>query len=225
MVTNNLKLGCTDFKLYTLQIGYPTTSDKIKAKLQDFSNFEQDNRYINLDFDSRFDFEAVSDLVLDLSETAKLLKLELHSILYHDGLMADSIFGVPVITLPEKTRVKPVTSRTLIVDEPIRGGIVIENDGDIVVTSFVSDDAEIIATGNIHVYGEARGKLIAGKKGNKDARIFVASFSPKLIAIGGIYRVIDEPLPDNIKHKSVMIQLDDKDRLSIIPIVNSNHCR
>ena len=219
MVKNNLKLSCADFKLYTLQISYPTTIVKIKEKLQDFHDFEQDNRFIALDFDSKFDFEAISNLVLEISEVAKALKIELHSIIHHDGLTADSIFGVPVIILPPKAKTKDISSKTLIVDEPVRSGIVIEHDGDIIVTSFVSDNAEIIATGNIHVYSEARGRLIAGKNGNKSARIFVMNFSAELIAIGGIYRVIDSKLPDNINRKSVMIRLDDKERLSIVPII------
>ena len=220
MVKNNLKLGCVDFKLYTLQISYPTTIIKINEKLQAFHDFEQDNRFIALDFNSKFDFEAISNLVLEIIEIAKSLKIELHSIIHHEGLTADSIFGVPVITLPPKTKTKDISSKTLIVDEPVRSGIVIEHDGDIIITSFVSDNAEVIATGNIHVYGEARGRIIAGKNGNKSARIFVVNFSAELIAIGGIYRVIDSKLPDYINHKSVMIRLDDKDRLLIVPFIN-----
>ena len=163
MVNNNLKLGCADFKLYTLQISYPTTLAKIKDKLQDFHDFEQDNRHMALDFDNKFDLETISNLVLEISEIAKTLKIDLHSIVSNDGLIADSIFGVPVITIPTKTRTnKDMASRTLIVDEPVRSGIVIEHEGDIIVTSFVSDNAEIIATGNVHVYGEARGRLVAG---------------------------------------------------------------
>ena len=37
----------------------------------------------------------------------------------------------------------------------------------------VSNGAEIISNDSIHVYGNLRGRALAGARGNQDARIFV----------------------------------------------------
>ena len=60
-------------------------------------------------------------------------------------------------------------------------------DGDLVVTASVSHGAELLADGNIHVYGALRGRALAGIKGNKQARIFCQSLDAELVSISGFY--------------------------------------
>jgi septum site-determining protein MinC len=106
----------------------------------------------------------------------------------------------------------------LLIEEPVRSGIKVENDGDVIITTLVSHNAEIIASGNIHVYGDCRGRVLAGNGGNKKAKIFIARFNAELISIAGIYRVIEDKLPDNLHNKAVQIFLDEKERLNVIPL-------
>lgn len=107
---------------------------------------------------------------------------------------------------------------TVVVDRPIRTGqqVYAEN-ADLIVLALVSEGAEIIADGNIHVYGPLRGRALAGAAGNKQARIFVQSMQAELVSVAGIYRVFDQNLPPHLHHKAVQIHLQDE-RLAIAPI-------
>ena len=107
---------------------------------------------------------------------------------------------------------------TVVVDRPIRTGqqVYAEN-ADLIVLALVSEGAEIIADGNIHVYGPLRGRALAGAAGNKQARIFAQSMQAELVSVAGIYRVFDQNLPPHLHHKAVQIHLQD-DRLVIAPI-------
>ncbi len=85
----------------------------------------------------------------------------------------------------------PGTARpTMIVDQPVRAGQrVWAQGGDLIVTGTVNAGAEVIADGNIHVYGALRGRAIAGGGDKADARIFAQNFDPELISIAGYYAV------------------------------------
>ena len=87
----------------------------------------------------------------------------------------------------------PGTARpTMIVDQPVRAGQRIwAQGGDLIVTSTVNAGGEVIADGNIHVYGALRGRAIAGGGDNVDARVFAQNFDPELISIAGFYAVRD----------------------------------
>ncbi len=106
---------------------------------------------------------------------------------------------VPVIT----------EARTVFVDKPLRSGQQVYAKGaDLVVLALVNHGAEVIADGNIHIYAPLRGKAIAGARGNTDARIFAQCLEAELIAIAGIYRTTENPLPDNVRGKAAMVRLD-----------------
>jgi septum site-determining protein MinC len=157
-------------------------------------------------------------VVQNVKQFANQAGVHLHSILKNEILDLDNIAGVAVVNLPQTKKSIPVQNKPLMFDEPVRSGMKLENDGDIIISSFVSDNAEVMASGNIHIYGEAKGRLIAGSAGNKEARIFTSKFNAELIAIGGIYKIIEDKLPANIDRKPVMIILDDKERLNIVPL-------
>lgn len=79
---------------------------------------------------------------------------------------------------------------TMVVDQPVRAGQrVWAQGGDLVVTATVNAGGEVIADGNIHVYGALRGRAIAGGGDNAGARIFAQNFDPELISIAGYYAV------------------------------------
>jgi len=76
--------------------------------------------------------------------------------------------------------------------------------GDLIIEGSVSPGAEILADGNIHVYGALRGRALAGINGNKEARIYCSKIEAQLISIAGIYKVIDDINPELIGHPSVI---------------------
>jgi septum site-determining protein MinC len=63
--------------------------------------------------------------------------------------------------------------------------------GDLIVTATVNAGAEVIADGNVHIYGALRGRAIAGGATSTEARIFAQNFDPELISIAGYYAVRD----------------------------------
>ena len=77
-------------------------------------------------------------------------------------------------------------------EQPVRAGQRIwAQGGDLIVTSTVNAGGEVIADGNIHVYGALRGRAIAGGGNNAEARVFAQNFDPELISIAGYYAVRD----------------------------------
>jgi septum site-determining protein MinC len=100
-------------------------------------------------------------------------------------------------------------AKTVYVDKPLRSGQQVYAKGaDLVVLAAVNHGAEVLADGNIHVYAPLRGKAIAGARGNTSARIFAQVLEAELIAIAGIYRTSENPLPDNVRSKAAQVRLD-----------------
>jgi len=87
---------------------------------------------------------------------------------------------------------------------------------DLVVVGTVANGAEVLADGNIHVYGALRGRAFAGALGDKAARIFCGEFRAEIVSIAGHYRVFEE-LPEEYAGKAVQIRLE-QERLQIIPL-------
>lgn len=78
---------------------------------------------------------------------------------------------------------------SLVVDKSVRSGQrIYAREADLVVLGAVNPGAELIADGNIHVYGPLRGKALAGAQGKMDAWIFCTHFDPELVSIAGIYQ-------------------------------------
>jgi septum site-determining protein MinC len=103
----------------------------------------------------------------------------------------------------------------MVIKGPLRSGQrVYARNSDLIVMGVVSRGAEVIADGNIHIYGPLRGKAMAGARGDVAARIFTTGFDAELVAIAGIYRVIDTKLSPELHQKPVVIQLE-KDALLI----------
>ncbi len=103
-----------------------------------------------------------------------------------------------------------------VITHPVRSGQrVVAPHGDLIVLASVNAGAEILAAGNIHVYGALRGRALAGVKGDTEARIFSLQFNPELIAIAGEY-MVNEELDGVHLGQSTVISLADN-RLLIEP--------
>ncbi|HLS41761.1 MAG TPA: septum site-determining protein MinC [Paenalcaligenes sp.] len=108
-----------------------------------------------------------------------------------------------------------VAPAAMVVNRQLRSGQrIYARDTDLVIIGVVGQGAEVIADGNIHVYGPLRGKAMAGARGDTTARIFTTELDPELIAIAGVYRVIEEELEPSLHKKATVIQLED-DNLNI----------
>ncbi|MCG7201081.1 septum site-determining protein MinC [Marinobacter pelagius] len=122
-----------------------------------------------------------------------------------------------VATEPESEppSVGPAPAR--IISHPVRSGQQIHApEGDVIVLGPVQAGAEILAAGNIHVYGPLRGRALAGIYGSESARIFCQSLEAELVSIAGHYK-ISEDLQDNGWKNAVQIQLRD-DLLVVTPL-------
>lgn len=87
--------------------------------------------------------------------------------------------------------VTPVATQ-LYTDKIHRGQIrsgqqVYAKEQNLVIIGSVSAGAEVIADGNIHVYGALRGRAIAGAKGHHKAQIYCQSLEAELVSINGNY--------------------------------------
>ncbi len=104
----------------------------------------------------------------------------LHASSTHDKPL---VLEQPIVSAQESFKAKTIST-------PVRSGQQIVNrESDLIITASVSHGAELLAGGNIHVYGALRGKALAGISGDKDARIFCQSLDAELVAIAGFYCV------------------------------------
>lgn len=117
----------------------------------------------------------------------------------------------PTAQAAEQVRrtVKPVAGKTFkVVTQPVRSGQrVYATGGDLSVVGPVSAGAELLADGNIHVYGPLRGRAMAGMNGDAEARIFCQALEAELVSVAGRYRV-SERIPDAFTGIPVQIFLD-----------------
>lgn len=104
-----------------------------------------------------------------------------------------------------------------IITQPVRSGQqVYAPEGDLIVLAPVQAGAEVLAAGNVHVYGPLRGRALAGIHGAEHARVFCQSLEAELVSIAGHYK-ISEDLQDNGWKTAVQIQLRD-DLLVVTPL-------
>ncbi len=129
--------------------------------------------------------------------------------------------GLPVLPESRATgvarkpeRIEPAPVRSRIFSHPVRSGQQIyAQDRDLIVLGTVSAGAEVIADGNIHIYGALRGRALAGVKGDVEPRIFCQSLEAELVSIAGRYRISEQIDPAD-RSKAMQIYLLE-DRLII----------
>ena len=103
--------------------------------------------------------------------------------------------------------VAPPSPQTRFIDTPIRSGQrIYAQNSDLIVASHVSAGAELIADGNIHIYGMMRGRALAGASGNIDTHIFCTHLHAELVSIAGEYRLSDE-IPADYYGKAIRLNL------------------
>ncbi len=108
-------------------------------------------------------------------------------------------------------------AKTRIISAPVRSGQQIyARNSDLIVTSSVSAGAELIADGNIHVYGMMRGRALAGASGDTQCQIFCTHLGAELVSIAGQYWLSDQ-IPSDYVGQAVRLSLLDN-ALTIQPL-------
>ncbi len=77
----------------------------------------------------------------------------------------------------------------------------------IVVIGNVGNGADISADDSVFIFGTMRGRIIAGRNGNKNSVIYCRNFQPQLVSIAGIYCTMDD-IPECVLGRPVMVRLD-----------------
>ena len=117
-----------------------------------------------------------------------------------------------IISPPENAPTK-----TRIINTPVRSGQQIyARNCDLIVISSVSAGAELIADGNIHIYGMMRGRALAGASGDAQCQIFCTHLGAELVSIAGQYWLSDQ-IPRNYFGQAARLHLLDN-ALTIQPL-------
>lgn len=110
---------------------------------------------------------------------------------------------------PQPVAAEAVTAKTRIVNTPVRSGQQIyARDADLIITSSVSAGAELVADGNIHIYGMMRGRALAGASGDRNCQIFCTNLAAELVSIAGEYWIMDQ-IPQEFFGKAARLCLQD----------------
>jgi septum formation inhibitor MinC len=85
---------------------------------------------------------------------------------------------------------------SLVIREPVRSGQVIyAQERDLIVVASVHSGAQLLADGNIHVYGALKGRAVAGAHGARDAQVFCLALEAELVGVDSGYTISDDIPP------------------------------
>ena len=188
--------------------------------------FNHDNLVIDF---SQLDSQLPLQDIVPLLKTLRICNLVPVAVRGANSLWVNAALEVGLMEVPEEVRrtglvaqsiaknsadqeVKPETAYrgTMVVDKPLRSGQKVYAKGtDLILLAMVNQGAEVVADGNIHVYAPLRGKAMAGARGNTKARIFSLNMEPELISIAGVYRISENPLPEDVRGRIAQIRLSD----------------
>lgn len=108
---------------------------------------------------------------------------------------------------------KTVAYTTCYHNEMLRTGqCLVQDHGDVILNASMNSGSEVISSGNIYIYGGARGRVIAGASGDTKARIFCQALNAELISIAGTY-CISEDIPPHVQKKATHIYLNEQQKL------------
>ncbi|MFP4129959.1 MAG: septum site-determining protein MinC [Halorhodospira sp.] len=104
---------------------------------------------------------------------------------------------------------------TRVLESPVRSGQqVYARGGSLVVLGAVGLGAEILADGDIHIYGALRGRALAGVQGNTEAGIFCLGLEAELVSVAGEYQV-NERFDAGLLGRAARVRLDEEAGLRI----------
>jgi septum site-determining protein MinC len=173
------------------------------------------------------DFESITAATpIDLSDLKQQLQhLNLHVVGIQNGsdVLKEQasnagiaiLHGKYVVPATEATP-KTIYLKQKIIQGNVRSGQQIyAPNSNLIIHGAVSNGAEVIADGSIHITGSLRGKAMAGAAGNLMACVIARDIQAELIAIAGHYGVYETLLKHNIVGNGC-VQLDNE-TLTITP--------
>ncbi|MEN9917014.1 MAG: putative septum site-determining protein MinC [Pseudomonadota bacterium] len=116
-----------------------------------------------------------------------------------------------------KSHVPTPAIHSKLITQPVRSGQQIyAKNSDLIIIASVSPGAELLADGNIHIYGRLKGRALAGVSGNQHAHIFCQNLEAELVAIAGHYWLSEDllDLQPTLNKGSVQVFLE-QERLQI----------
>jgi septum site-determining protein MinC len=117
------------------------------------------------------------------------------------------------VAIPQAARAVPVGVATLYHRGTLRGGQALHNLGNLVVVGDVNPGAELVASGDIVVFGALRGVAHAGAQGDRGARVIALELSPTQLRIAtAIASGEASAKPRSPEHASIV-----GDRIVVVP--------
>ena len=107
---------------------------------------------------------------------------------------------------------------SLVIHEPVRSGQVIYAEGrDLIVVAPVHSGAQLLADGNIHVYGPLKGRAVAGTRGARDAQVFCLTLEAELVGVDTGY-VTSDDIPPAVWGGPARVCLTPDGRCSVVTL-------
>lgn len=212
MVKPSLELKGSSFTLSVLHINSNDLNDiaqELESKIAQAPNFFYGAPLV-------VNLNVIDDVSFDLAGLKKILTN--HNLVFVGITGAKSNqkklakeLGLAQLISGKQTRQAPTNPKmTKIMKQNIRSGQQIyAKNSDLIIFGAVSNGAEVIADGSIHVYGALRGKAMAGANGDKHAVIIAQSMEAELISIAGQYW-LTENLQQHSATQNTCIRLDNE---------------
>ena len=173
-----------------------TLADQLKAKIDAAPQFFV-NSPVLINLEKLDNPDAVSSLQPLLARCRELGLLPLGFAGAPDSLQpVIGETGLALLPPPgeraSKMAAAPSPRASRVITRPVRSGQqVYAEGGDLILLAQVSEGAEVLADGHIHVYGALRGRALAGVNGDTEARIFCQSLEAELVSVAGNFLLQD----------------------------------
>ena len=135
-----------------------------------------------------------------------------------DGPLPATAFASAGVALPQPARALPVGVSTLYHRGTLRGGQALHNLGNLVVIGDVNPGAELVASGDIVVFGALRGVAHAGAQGDRAARVIALELAPTQLRIATLIATSDaRTKPRGPEHASIA-----DERIVVVPFADAD---
>lgn len=155
-----------------------------------FADFEEMLEALieKLSVGKRFYKGATLTLTTDLKHISERQMSKLKDSLFDEIMIQDCIFADKE-EKESKLFQGVYEGRTKFLRKPVRSGQSISYPGNIVIIGDINHGAEVIADGNIAVFGCIKGRVFAGNNGNGKAIISAFSLEPEVLSIAGVMTI------------------------------------
>jgi septum site-determining protein MinC len=112
---------------------------------------------------------------------------------------------------------------SLVIQDPVRSGQVIYAQGrDLIVVASVHSGAQLLADGNIHVYGALKGRAVAGAHGARDAQVFCLALEAELVGVDSGYTLSDD-IPPGLWGGPARVFLTPEGTCAVVALTGGRH--